>query len=103
MDNGAAWENPMRQLMEDFEGGAAEAMEQFVSSEAFGELLTRVTENVVALSKIGSDFGDLVVRNTGIAGQADVNRLARQLSRTEDKLELLLQAVERLEDSRRRT
>jgi hypothetical protein len=85
--------------MEEIEGQTAEAMEQMVAGEGFTELLTSVTENVVAWSKIRSDVGDLVLRNLRIAGHADVNRLARQLARTEDKLELLLQAVERLEAS----
>jgi hypothetical protein len=94
--------NPFRRLIEDIEGQTAGAMEQLVAGQGFAELLSRVTENVVALSKIGSDVGDLVLRNMRIAGRADVNRLARQLARTEDKLELLLQAVERLEASGRR-
>jgi hypothetical protein len=88
--------------MEEIEGQTAEAMEQMVAGEGFTELLTSVTENVVAWSKIRSDVGDLVLRNLRIAGHADVNRLARQLARTEDKLELLLQAVERLETSGQR-
>jgi hypothetical protein len=66
-------------------------------------MLARVTENVVALSKIRADFQDLALRNLRIAGQADINRLARQLTRTEDKLELVLQAIERLEASRPRS
>jgi hypothetical protein len=105
MDNGAraGWESSVRQLLEDIEGQTAEAMEEFVAGEGFTEILTRVTENVVAMSKIRSDVGDLLLRNLRVAGQADINRLARQLSRTEDKLELLLQAVERLEDSGHRT
>jgi hypothetical protein len=103
MDNGAGWESSVRQLMEDIEGQTAEAMEELVAGEGFTEILTRVTENVVAMSKIRSDVGDLLLRNLRVAGQADINRLARQLSRTEDKLELLLQAVERLEDSGHRT
>jgi hypothetical protein len=89
--------------MEDIEGQTAEAMEELVAGEGFTEMLTRVTENLAAWSKIRSDVGDLVLRNLRIAGQADVNRLSRQLARTEDKLELLLQAVERLEDSGQRT
>jgi hypothetical protein len=88
--------------MEDIEGQTAEAMEQMVAGEGFTELLSQVTENLVAWSKIRSDAGDLVLRNLRIAGQADINRLARQLARTEDKLELLLQAVERLEASGQR-
>jgi hypothetical protein len=95
-------ENPLRRLTEEMESQAAEAMEQVVAGEGFSELLSRVTENVVALSKIGSDVGDLMLRNLRIAGRADVNRLARQLGRTEDKLELLLQAVERLEAAGKR-
>jgi hypothetical protein len=93
----AEMDRSFRQLMENFEGPTAEAMEQLVAGEGFAELLSRVTENVVAWSKIRSDAGDLMLRNLRIAGQADINRLARQLSRTEDKLELILQAVERLE------
>ena len=103
MDNGAGWESPLLRLMEDIEGQTAEAMEELVAGEGFTEMLTRVTENLVAMSKIRSDVGDLLLRNLRVAGQADINRLARQLSRTEDKLELLLQAVERLEASGPRT
>jgi hypothetical protein len=103
MDNGGGWEVPLLKLMEDIEGQTAEAMEQMVAGEGFTEMLTRMTENVVAFSKIRSDFGDLLLRNLRVAGQADIDRLARQLSRTEDKLELLLQAVERLEAPGRRT
>jgi hypothetical protein len=103
MDNGSGWEGPFLRLMEDIEGQTAEAMEELVAGEGFTEMLTRVTENLVAMSKIRSDVGDLLLRNLRVAGQADINRLARQLSRTEDKLELLLQAVERLEASGPRT
>jgi hypothetical protein len=99
MDNGEDWEAPLRQLMEEIEAQTAVAMEQMVAGEGFTELLTSVTENVVAMSKIRADAGDLVLRNMRIAGQADINRLARQIARTEDKLELVLQAVERLEAS----
>ena len=89
----------LRQLMEGMEGQTAEAMEQLVSGEAFSELLSRVTENAIAMSKISSDMGDLVLRNMRIASRSDIDRLARQLSRTEDKLEMVLQAIERLEAS----
>jgi hypothetical protein len=92
-------DDSFRQLMEENEAEAAQAMEQLVAGQGFSELLSRVTENVVAMSKISSDVGDLVLRNLRIAGRSDVDRLARQLARTEDKLELLLQAVERLEAS----
>jgi hypothetical protein len=59
------------------------------------------TENVVALAKIGADVGDLMVRNMRLAGRADIARLGRQLARTEDKLETVLQEVERLQDELR--
>jgi BMFP domain-containing protein YqiC len=36
------------------------------------------------------------VRNLRLAGRADIDRLGRQLARTEDKLELLLQEIEAL-------
>jgi hypothetical protein len=81
---------------EEAEAQTARAFEQLVSRDSFGELLARMTENVVALTKLSSDFFDLVLRNLRIAGRQDVTRLARQLGRTEDKLELLLQEVERL-------
>lgn len=88
----------MRRLYEDAETQTAEATEQLVAGHGFGELLARMTENLVALSKVGSDMGDLVLRNLRIAGRSDITRLARQLNRTEDKLELLLQRIEELQD-----
>ena len=63
--------------------------------DAFGELLARATENILALTRIGNDAADLVVRNLRLAGRRDVNALGRQLARTEDKLEQELQEVER--------
>ena len=89
----------MRQMAEAMEAQTAAAMEQLVAGEGFSELLVRLTENAVALSKIGADFWDFIVRNLRIAGRGDIERLARQLGRSEDKLEQLLQAIERLEAS----
>jgi len=91
-------EEQVRILYEGAETQTATAMEQLVASQGFGELLARMTENLVALSKVGSDVGDLVLRNLGIAGRGDITRLGRQLNRTEDKLELLLQRIEELQD-----
>ena len=71
--------------------------EQVVQRNAFGELLAMATENVVALAKLGADAGDLTVRNLRLAGRRDVARLGQQLARTEDKLETVLQEVERLQ------
>jgi BMFP domain-containing protein YqiC len=91
-------EEQVRRLYEDAETRTAKAMEQLVASQGFGELLARMTENLVALSKVGSDLADLVLRNLRLAGRGDITRLGRQLNRTEDKLELLLQRVEELGD-----
>jgi len=41
---------------------------------------------------------DLVLRNLRVASRQDINRLTRALGRTEDKLEQVLQEVERLRD-----
>ena len=96
-----ATQTSMRDLIEEFERQLAEGMEQLVAGEGFSQLLSRVTENLIAFSKVRSDTGELMLRNMRLAGQSDINRLARQLARTEDKIELLLQAVERLEDAQR--
>ena len=87
-----------RRLYEEAEKRTGRAFEQMVSRDSFGELLARLTENTVALTKIGNDVLDLVLRNLRLAGRQDITRLARQLGRTEDKIELLLQEVERLQD-----
>jgi ApbE superfamily uncharacterized protein (UPF0280 family) len=57
-----------------------------------------VAENAAALTKLGNDAMDLALRNLRLAGRRDVVRLARQLARTEDKLERVLQEVEMLRD-----
>jgi len=80
-------EQHVRALYEDAESNTARAFEEFVSKPSFGALLARSAENVAALTRIGSDVADLVVSNLRIAGRADITRLARQLHRTEDKLE----------------
>jgi hypothetical protein len=89
-------EEQVRRLYEDAESRTAAAMERLVGREAFGEVLAQVTENVLGLVKIGNDAADLVVRNLRIASRRDIANLARQLARTEDKLEQVLQEVERL-------
>jgi hypothetical protein len=88
----------VRRLYEEAESTTASALEEAVSRGSFGELLARMTENVVGLTKIGTDIFDLALRNLRLAGRQDVTRLARQLARTEDKLELVLQEVEQLRD-----
>jgi hypothetical protein len=84
--------------MGEAEERTAKAVEEMVRSNAFGELLARATQNVVGLTKIGFDVLDLTVRNLRLAGKPDIARLGAQLGRTEDKLERVLQEVERLQE-----
>lgn len=93
----------VQRLYEEAETATAKAFEEVVSRPSFGQLLARLSENVAAITKISTDAFDLVLRNLRLAGRQDVTRLARQLNRTEDKLELILQQVERLQDERRAT
>src|SRR4051794_6385215 len=95
-------EDRVRQALEDAEQRAGDAMEKVVQSNAFGELLARSTENVMGLTRIGFDSFDLVIRNLRLAGRKDVARLGKQLARTEDKLERVLQEVEDLRDELKR-
>lgn len=76
---------------------ASKALEELVSSQGFAEGLAMVTSNVAAMARIGSVGLDQVVRMTSLAGRSDIARLGRQLARTEDKLEQVLQVVELLE------
>jgi hypothetical protein len=91
-------EQEARRLYEEAESRMAKAAERVVSRDSFGELLAMATENVVALTRMSFDAMDLVWSNLRLAGRRDITRLARQLGRTEDKLELVLQEVERLRD-----
>jgi uncharacterized membrane protein YgcG len=88
----------VRRLYEEAESRMAKATERVVSRDSFGELLAMVTENVVALTRIGNEAMDLVLRNLRVASRQDINRLTRALGRTEDKLEQVLQEVEELRD-----
>jgi hypothetical protein len=91
-------EEDVRRLYEDAESRVAKAAERVVSRDSFGELLATATENVVAITRMSFDAMDLVWSNLRLAGRRDITRLARQLGRTEDKLEQVLQEVERLRD-----
>ena len=86
----------VRRLSEDAEARMAKAAERMVSRDSFGELLAMMTENIVAITRIGFDTLDLLWSNLRLAGRRDVTRLGQRIGRTEDKLELLLQEVERL-------
>ncbi|HSP37244.1 MAG TPA: hypothetical protein VLR26_05790 [Frankiaceae bacterium] len=85
-----------------FESAAAEKAESAVSGRGFATLLGWVTENAIAVTRIGSDVADLAVRNLRLAGRKDLARIGVQQARTEDKLERLLAEVERLEAELRR-
>ena len=91
-------EQEVRRLYEEAESRVAKATERVVSRDSFGELLAMVTENAVALTRIGNEAMDLVLRNLRVASRQDINRLTRALGRTEDKLEQVLQEVERLQE-----
>jgi hypothetical protein len=100
-DSGSRSLSPDRQvraLYEQAESQTAKSLEDLVSKPGFGRLMAMSAENVAAISRIGSDIADLVLRNLRLAGRVDIVRLARQLHRTEDKLERLLQEVETLRD-----
>jgi hypothetical protein len=83
-------------LYEQAEAEAAKAGESLVGSRGFATMLGQLAENAAALTKLGNDAMDLVLRNLRVAGRRDIVRLARQLARTEDKLERVLQELEEL-------
>jgi hypothetical protein len=86
----------VERLYAEAESATAKAMEELVARDSFGTLLVRVTENTMGIAKLTGGALDMVLRNLRIAGRQDITRLARQIARTEDKLEMLLQEVERL-------
>ena len=93
-------ESPMdlvRRLYGDTESKTSTAMDTLVSGNGYSELLAFSTSNVLALFRIGSTVMDTLVRNLRLAGRTDIARLGTQQGRTEDKLEYVLQAVEKVE------
>jgi len=91
-------EEQVRALFEEAESSTAKAFEELVSKPSFGRLLAMSAENTAALTRMAFDGIDLLWRNLRLAGRADIVRLSRQLHRTEDKLERVLQEVETLRD-----
>lgn len=91
-------EEQVRALYEEAESSTAKAFDELVRMPSFGRLLAMSAENTAALTRMAFDGIDLVWRNLRVAGRADIVRLARQLHRTEDKLERVLQEVEMLRD-----
>lgn len=90
-------------LYEQLETQAAQASEHLVGTRGFAGLLGQMAENAAAMTKLGNDAMDLVLRNLRLAGRRDIVRLGRQLARTEDKLERVLQEVESLRDQLERS
>lgn len=100
MSQPATGDSPMdliRRLYEDSESFNADAMEKIVNGNGFSELLALSTSNILALMRLGNTGMDQFIRSLRLAGRVDMARLGRQQARTEDKLELVLQAVEKLE------
>lgn len=95
-------ERHLRSIYEHAESATADALEEAVDNPSFGRLMAWSAENMAAVTRIGADLADLTLRNLRIAGRADITRLARQLARTEDKLERVLQELEELRDEVRR-
>jgi hypothetical protein len=98
--NGAGPPEPFRRALADTESRMGAAMEQLVAGKGFAALLGQAAENAVALTNINAQLWDLVLRNFRLAGRADVHRLGRRLNGIDDKLEMLLQEVESLRESR---
>lgn len=96
--NDMASEYDIQDQYERAEASVARAFEELVGSRGFGWAFARSAENMAALARISADVSDLILRNLRLAGRADVTRLSRQLHRTEDKLERVLQEVEALRD-----
>ena len=98
----AAWAaaEPWRRALAETESRMAGAMEQLVGGKGFAALLGQAAENAVALTTINAQVWDLVLRNLRVAGRGDVHRLGRRLNDIDDKLEVLLQEVERLAEQR---
>ena len=88
----------LRQALEAAESTTAATMEQVVSGKGFTDLLGMAAENAVSLTALNGELWDMALRNFRMAGRGDVDRLARRLNRIEDKLEVILQELERLAD-----
>ncbi len=95
-DGRASTEDQVRGLYEQAESSSARMFEERVATRGFGWVFARSAENIAALVRISADLSDLFLRNLRVAGRADITRLSRQLHRTEDKLERVLQEVEAL-------
>jgi hypothetical protein len=103
INNGAGPSGEPLESMESMESALGASMERMVGGKGFAGLIGLAAENAVALSTINAQVWDMVLRNLRLAGRSDVHKLGRRLNRIEDKLEMLLQEVERLGEADRRT
>ncbi len=92
--------SPMEQIRrayEETEQRTSQTMEEVVSSQGFAEMLSMMVGNAMSVSRISGNVLDDIVRRTHLAGRSDLAGVGRQIGRTEDKLELVLQRIESLE------
>ena len=89
-------EEQARRLYDEAEKATSKAFEGVVKRDSFGEIMAMLTENAMGMVRISNDAFDLMLRNMRVASRRDITRLATQLARMEDKLELVLQEVEAL-------
>ncbi|MBS1877893.1 MAG: hypothetical protein JST31_00115 [Actinobacteria bacterium] len=82
--------------LKESEAEFSAAAEDFVARPQFVSLLAFAAGNLAATTRIATDVFDLALRNLRLAGRQDVVSLAKQLGRTEDKLERVLQEIEGL-------
>jgi len=83
---------------EQLEGKLSSALDRLVATNAFADLLATSATNVMAATRLANGTVDRAVRSTRLAARSDVVALSRQLTRTEDKLERLLQLLEEFGD-----
>ncbi|MDO5500452.1 MAG: hypothetical protein Q4F67_12320 [Propionibacteriaceae bacterium] len=88
----------VRKGIDDFFGSSGPGLEEVVNTKAFGDILAQITGNMVAISRIGGETLDLLIRNARLAGRRDVSELGHQLARNEDKLEAVLALVVELQE-----
>lgn len=88
----------LRRLLAEAESGIAGELERLVHGRGFASLLGQTAENAVALTTLNAQLWDLVLRNLRLAGRGDIHRLGRRLNHIDDKLEVILQELERLGD-----
>lgn len=81
----------------DVEARVSTLVESAVGSDYFARLFATSVTNAMALVGKAERGLDRGVRVTRLAGRNDVTDITRQLARTEDKLEQVLQLVETLQ------